>query len=55
MHAEALFNRWTKAQESEKKVAAIHRLLPAAVPLTDPFIRTTPLTASQGADSLDVD
>ena len=55
MHAEALFNRWTKAQESGMQVAAIHRLLPTAVPLTDPFIRTTPLTASQGADSLDVD
>jgi hypothetical protein len=38
--AEALLKRETKAQESGKKVAAIHRLLPAVVQLTVQFIRT---------------
>jgi len=38
--AEALLKRETKAQESGKKVAAIHQLLPAVVQLTVQFIRT---------------
>jgi hypothetical protein len=40
MRAEALVERETKAQESGKKVAAIHRLLPGVVQLTAQFIRT---------------
>jgi hypothetical protein len=40
MHAEALLNRETKAHESGKKMAAIHRLLPAVVQLKAPFLRT---------------
>ena len=40
MRAEELLKREPKAQESGNKVAAIHRLLPAVVPLTAQFIRT---------------
>jgi hypothetical protein len=40
MRAEALLQRETKAQESGKKVAAIHRLLPAVIQRTAQFIRT---------------
>jgi hypothetical protein len=40
MRAEALLKRETKAEESENKGAAIHRLLPAVVQLTVQFIRT---------------
>jgi hypothetical protein len=39
MRAEALLKRETKAQESGKKVAAIHRLLPAVIQRTAPFLR----------------
>jgi hypothetical protein len=40
MRAEALLKSETNAQESGKKVAGIHRLLPAVVQLTAQFIRT---------------
>jgi hypothetical protein len=40
MRAEALVERETKAQESGNEMAAIHRLLPAAMQLTAQFIRT---------------
>ena len=40
MRAKARLNRETNAQESGKKVAAIHRLLPAVAQLTAQFIRT---------------
>jgi hypothetical protein len=40
MRAEALLKRETRAQESGKKVAAIHRLLPAVVQLPLQFVRT---------------
>jgi hypothetical protein len=40
MRAEALLKHEAKAQESRKKVTAIHRLLPAVVQVTAQFIRT---------------
>jgi hypothetical protein len=40
VRTEALLKRETKAQEAGKKVAAMHRLLAAVVPLTAQFIQT---------------
>ena len=40
MRAESLLKRKTKAPESGKRVAAIHRLLPAVVQSAVHFIRT---------------
>jgi hypothetical protein len=40
MRTESMLKRETKAQGSGKKVAAIHRLLPAVVQQTAQFIRT---------------
>ena len=60
MRAEALLKRETMAQESGKKVVAIHRLLPPLVQLTVPFIRNnstwnSPSNAMAGCSGLSAD